>query len=49
MLPLLGYPISLRCIGINFSTSRVQKNPIRRGGSGFVLLPLLTKDAAGNE
>jgi hypothetical protein len=28
-----------------------QKNPIRpaelRGGSGFVLLPLLTKDAAG--
>jgi hypothetical protein len=46
MFPLLGFPISLRYIGMDFSPKDyAQKNPIRpaelRGRSGFVLLPLL--------
>lgn len=45
LLPLLGFPISLSHMGIDFSPNGAQKNPIRCSDSGFVLLPLQMKDA----
>jgi hypothetical protein len=44
LLPLLGFPISLRCIGVNLSPKRAQKKPIRLpAGAAFCIMKISEK------
>jgi hypothetical protein len=44
LLPLLGFPISLRCIGVNLSPNRKHKNPIYLPpGSAYFIMEISEK------